>query len=304
MLSGPNTKAISPFKHNQYDPNDTVPVFAKTAYKGDPRDQSIISFLNETFCPVFSFVSFSFIIIVINILVFIITLFINGFQKDVKPYKFLPVNWQTFNDISLFGKDLRANPGHIYRWIVHDFLHSSFEHVFSNCFGILIIGTLLEYFIGTWKYIIIYFASGLLGSLFSVLIDHRTPSVGASICCYGIIAALLGFDFLNWQILPQIYGIQSRCSIVTLPIIMLLFILPTNELTNGHTKEGEGINVYGHIGGAIFGFILSLIIIRPKDNNYSCGCVYKYYLIFGIVCTALFTILGFLLFYLLNYYKE
>ena len=235
---------------------------------------------------------------------FIITLFINGLDEITKPNKFLPVNWQTFNDISLFGKDLRANPGHIYRWIVHDFLHSSFEHVFSNCFGILIIGTLLEYLIGTWKYIIIYFASGLLGSLFSVLIDHHTRSVGASICCYGIIAALLGFDFLNWQILPQIYGIQSRCSIVTLPIIMLLFILPTNELTNGHTKEGEGINVYGHIGGAIFGFILSLIIIRPKDNNYSCGCIYKYYLIFGIVCTALFTLLGFLLFYLLDYYKE
>ena len=287
----PNIHRISPYSHNRYDPNDRIPVFSKISFKGDPREQTVINFLNETLCPVFSFKSFSFIIIVINIVVFIITLCLNGLSQD-RYGSFLPVNWVTFKDISLYGLDLRRNPGHVYRWIVHDFLHSNFEHLFSNCFGILIIGTLLEYFIGTLNYIVIYFVSGLLGSLFSVLVDHTSSSVGASICVYGIVAGLLAFDFINWEILPEMYGIKSRCSIVSLPIIMLLFMLPFSGVS-------DHVNGWGHLGGAVFGFLLSLIILKPQDNNHSCGCGYRFYLIIGIICLATFTLIGLLLFYLL-----
>lgn len=293
----PNVHKISPFFHNRYDPNDKIPVFSRVSFKGDPREQSVIHFLYETLCPTFSFFSFSFVIIVLNFIAFIVTLCINGLEGGNKIYNlFLPVNQNTFKDIDLQGYALRNNPGHVYRWFVHDFLHSSFEHIFSNCFGILIIGTLLEYFVGTLRYILIYFLSGLLGSLFSVLVDPEAKSVGASICCYGIVAALLGFDFINWQVLPEIYGMHSRCSIVCFPIIMLFAIFPIFDVQ-------DNVNVWGHLGGAIFGFLISLFIITPQDNAHSCGCFYRIYLIVGVVCTVVLTIIGLLLFYLLNYYK-
>ena len=293
----PNVHKISPFYHNRYDPNDKIPVFSKVSFKGDPREQSVINFLNETLCPTFSFISFTFIVIVINIIAFIVSLCINGLSSD-NTSSFLPVNWKTFEDISLYGYDLRVNPQHVYRWFVHDFLHSSFEHLFSNTFALLIIGTLLEYFVGTLKYILIYFLSGLLGSLFSVLVEPTTQSVGASICCYGVVAALLGFDFINWAILPEIYGMKSRCAIVSFPIIMLIAVLPIFGITDEH------VNVWGHLGGAIFGFLVSLFIITPQDNAHSCGCFYRIYLLVGIICTILLTAIGLLLFYLLDYYEE
>ena len=38
-----------------YDPNDQTPLFYKISYKGDPRSQSIPSFLKELICPFFYF---------------------------------------------------------------------------------------------------------------------------------------------------------------------------------------------------------------------------------------------------------
>ena len=87
---------------------------------------------------------------------------------------------------------MRQNPAQLYHRITHNFLHSGFAHIFSNFFCILFFGTMLEYLIGNWRYVIIYFLSGILGGLFSVLIKPEVSSVGTSICCSGAIAAILG----------------------------------------------------------------------------------------------------------------
>ena len=289
--------------NNQSNSNDKVPIFSRNLYKGDPKEQSIPSFLKETLCPCFSFKSFSFIIIVINIVIYIISLIPHGLnQYELKQY-FLPPNDKTLEDFgNLNGNKIRQEPLQFYRWITHNLLHAHFEHVFSNNFCILFFGTIFEYLIGTWKYIIIYVVSGILGGLFSVLIKPEVSSVGASICCYGVVTALLGYDFINWKRLNEIYGTNNKCLIIFFPLIMIIFTLPLFFSTTGGSgfDSYDRINYVGHFGGIIFGLCLSFFIVKPKEDTDSCGFSYKIYFYFGIFSVAVFTLVGFLCFYLMD----
>ena len=290
----------------RYDLNGNESIFAKTLYRGDPKAQSIPNFIKETLCPLFTFKSFSFVIIVINIVLYIVTLIPHGLDWLKKFTDFLPPSSDTLDEFgNLYGYVMREKPWQFYRWITHNLLHGHFEHVFSNCFCILIFGTMLEYLIGTWRYLILYACSGILGGLFSVLCKPGVRSVGASICCYGLIGAILGFDFINWNALTRIYGMQNKCLILMFPMIMVIFTLPLMFSTTSGSgfSPNDNINVIGHIGGLIFGLFLSFFVIKPRENTDSCGFNYKIYFFCGIGVVASFTLIGFLCFYLLNSFK-
>ena len=289
-------------KHYEYDLNSGTSIYSKFSYKGDPREQTVISFIKETLCPFFTFKSFSFVVIVLNMLLYIITLCVHGLDVVYMYYDFLPPSSLTLDQFGwLYGYKMRQKPAQFYRWITHNFLHAGFAHVFSNCFCILFFGTMLEYLIGTWRYILIYFLSGILGGLFSVLIKPEVSSVGASICCYGAIAAILGFDLVNWNHLSTIYGTPNKCQILMIPILAIIFILPLQFTPYGKNvvSINERINIFGHLGGLIFGLLLSFFIIKPKEVGYS----HKIYVSIGTIGCGIFTLTGFLCFYLMNKYK-
>ena len=289
----------------QYSYDDPTPILLKRRYTGDPRNQSIPNYLKETLCPFLHFRSFSFIIIIINVVIYIISLFPHGLDDSYKELYFLPPSTITLGDFGhLYGYKIREKPIQAYRWIAGNLLHASFDHIFYNCFAILIIGTMLEYLIGTWRYIVIYCLSGILGSLFSVLIEPDVPSVGASICICGIISADIGYHILNWNILPRIFGTQNRCCLIMIPIIIAFLSIPMYVNSEGDSGINKtNINIYGHLGGLIFGFFLSFIFIKPRDASDTCCMPYKVLFITGIVVCSAFAVIGFLLFYTLNKYK-
>lgn len=289
-------------KHYQYDLYNGESIYSKFSYKGDPKKQTVISYLRETICPFFTFKSFSFIIIVVNMVLYIVTLCIHGLDGFYKYHYFLPPSSLTLDQFgSLYGYKMRQKPVQFYRFITHNFLHGDFAHIFSNTFFILYAGTLLEYLIGTWRYILIYFLSGILGGLFSILVKPQISSVGASICCYGVVAALLGFDLINWNHITTIYGTQSKCQILMIPIFSIIFMVPLIFTPFGDEiiTLNNRINIYGHIGGLIFGLLLSFFIIKPKEAGFS----HKIYVSIGTSCCGIFTITGLLCFYLMNKYK-
>ena len=285
--------------------NDTTPLLVKIQYKGDPRNQTIPEFLKQTICPCFSFKSFSFIIIVLNIIIFIVTLFPHGLDILDKEYFFLPPNRETLHDVGdLDGHKIRSKFIHTYRWISGNLLHGYFDHIVFNCFAILIIGTMLEYLIGTWKYIVIYCISGILGSLFSVLVDFDSQSVGASICICGLISAKIGYYIINWNAIPRIFGTNNRCCLISIPIALAFLSIPTRSDSSGSTFDKESrINLYGHLGGLIFGFFSSFIFIKPKEPSDTCCLPYQYLFYMGLITCIGFAIIGFPCFYCLDKYK-
>ena len=275
-----------------------TPIYSKFAYKGDPREQSLLSYLKEIICPFFRFKSFSFIILVINFIVFIVSLIPNGLEPSLKSVKFLPPSVTTLELFgSLWGTKIRESFFQSYRWIANSVLHGNFEHLFSNSLGILFFGTMIEYLIGSLKYSLIYIFSGILGSLFTVLIQSNSSSVGASICCFGILGTLLGFYVINWKALTKIFGVNNKCLIVAFPAMMIflsLIIITSND---------NEINMYGHLGGIIFGFFLSLCFIKPKKKTDVCIFNDIVLFIIGLIVCVTFPIVGFSCFYLLDYYK-
>ena len=272
-----------------------TPIFLKIVYKGDPRKQTLLSYLKEVICPFFRFKSFSFIILIINLLVFIISLIPNGLEGSQRGYKFLPPSIITLDKMgSLWGAKIRESFIESYRWIANSVLHGNFEHLFSNSLGILFFGTLVEHLIGTLKFCLIYILSGILGSLFTVLIQSNTSNVGASICCFGIMGTMLGFYLINWGALGKIFGVNNKCLIVFFPCMMIFMSLFVLSVGNSE------INIYGHIGGVVFGFFLSLCFIKPKSDGDVGLFNRKILFIVGLVVSIGFPVIGFPCFYLLG----
>ena len=280
---------------NESESNNKTPIFLKIVYKGDPREQTLLSYLQEVICPFFRIKSFSFIILIINLIVFIASLIPNGLEPSQKELKFLPPSTITLDKMgSLWGAKIKESFWESYRWIANSILHGNFEHLFSNSLGILFFGTMVEYLIGTVKFCLIYILSGILGSLFTVLIQQNTSNVGASICCFGIMGSMIAFYIINWKGLGKIFGVNNKCLIVFFPTMMIflsLFILSIDDTE---------INIYGHIGGLIFGFFLGLVFIRPK-NDMDVGIFNRKILfIIGLIVCIGFPISGFPCFYLLD----
>ena len=280
---------------NESESNNKTPIFLKIVYKGDPREQTLLSYLQEVICPFFRIKSFSFIVLIINLIVFIASLIPNGLEPSQKELKFLPPSTITLDKMgSLWGAKIKESFWESYRWIANSVLHGNFEHLFSNSLGILFFGTMVEYLIGTVKFCLIYILSGILGSLFTVLIQQNTSNVGASICCFGIMGAMIAFYIINWKGLGKIFGVNNKCLIVFFPTMMIflsLFILSIDDTE---------INICGHIGGLIFGFFLGLVFIRPK-NDMDVGIFNRKILfIIGLIVCIGFPISGFPCFYLLD----
>jgi len=141
--------------------------------------------------------------------------------------------------------------GQWYRLVTSMFLHFSVEHLLFNMLMLALLGKELEPIKGYIRYLVIYFVSGIGGNLVSmVMILMTNPtlnvvSAGASGAIFGLVGATLG-TMLKTQ---QPVGRLGRRGI----IVMLIF-----SLYVGFTSAG--VNNAAHVGGVIFGFLISLIV--------------------------------------------
>jgi len=91
------------------------------------------------------------------------------------------------------------------------FLHAGFEnfwHIFANMFTLYFFGTYLSRLVGERKFLLVYFAGGLLGSIFYIILGTPfIPAVGASGAVFAIAGALTvmapKLRVLLWGIIPM-----------------------------------------------------------------------------------------------------
>lgn len=130
-------------------------------------------------------------------------------------------------------------------------LHFGFFHIFYNTIFALIFGSMLESMVGNLKMMYIWVLSGLAGVLFSSLLDDN-PSVGASTSLMGIMGGFLAFLTINWKALKN--QETSRCMLLIIIILVLVI-----QLSIG--LSAVNADNYGHLGGLIFGYFLTLPVI-------------------------------------------
>lgn len=189
-------------------------------------------------------------LVAINILMFIATL-VNE--------NFMVANFAMFYPASPFFKPWQI--------LTHMFMHGGFWHIFFNMYSLLMFGSILERSLGTKKYLIFYFVTGLGAVALHTGVEWMqarvfianaavdayqkllvTPTLGASGAIYGV---LIGFAMLY----PQ-----ARLTLIFPPIPMtakwLVIIFAAIELFSGINGIQDGVAHFAHLGGMLFGWLL------------------------------------------------
>ena len=142
-----------------------------------------------------------------------------------------------YNHMVLYGPFVPHNGW--YRLVTAMFLHESLLHIGFNMYALFVIGRVVEQYLGTARYLGLYFVSGLAGSAVALLQAPTTPVLGASGAIFGILGAML---ILEWQLTGSLRGQAAVLIVINL---VLSFVIP-------------GISWGGHVGGLIGGILVML----------------------------------------------
>jgi rhomboid protease GluP len=144
----------------------------------------------------------------------------------------------------------RVLEGEYWRMLSATMLHGSGEHLFGNCVALYILGLAGEHALGSWRFLLLYVASGLAGSLASVLTGPG-PSVGAS----GAIFGLMGGVVLILYRYRRVYHVRDK------EIGFVLAGWGAYTIVLGALDPQ--IDNWAHLGGLLCGALLAFVI-QPR----------------------------------------
>lgn len=138
--------------------------------------------------------------------------------------------------------------GEYYRFLTSIFLHGGIVHLASNAIYLYYFGVRSEKLLGTRKFLVLYFISGLCGGILSVLFgDGMSISIGASGAIYGLLGAML---LLTKKCGPRYTGMNySTMLLLAVSAICIGFLEP-------------GVDNLGHIGGFLGGMAVFALLLR------------------------------------------
>jgi membrane associated rhomboid family serine protease len=154
------------------------------------------------------------------------------------------------------------------------FLHGGWPHLIANMWALYLFGDNIEDYLGSFKFLLLYFAGGTLAALVQIFFDptSQAPMVGAS----GAIAAVMGAYFLLFPaarvltIIPPIWFFWLPAWVV-LGYWFLAQFVSGAALTIGRTasagSEGGGIAFWAHVGGFMAGLML-IKLFQPRAQRY------------------------------------
>lgn len=145
-----------------------------------------------------------------------------------------------------------------YRLITSLFLHFGIQHLLNNMVMLGALGYQLENEIGRIKFLLIYFISGIGGNLCSLYwnVSHgeQVISAGASGAIFGLMGALLYIVAVNRGRLGRLSGRG-------------MLIMVALSLYFGLTSSG--VDNSAHIGGLIWGILITVLLYRRKRMDHS-----------------------------------
>lgn len=229
----------------------------------DNRERTIIPYIN-------------YLLILINILVFIFLQDLGNNEKFTYEYSMVPEEIITGQDI-VTPDQTYENPatGEIYTipglgvtpitvyitLITSLFLHGSIAHIFGNMLFLWIFGDNIENRLGHLRYLIFYLVSGILASLANVystvILDGNLliPTIGASGAISGVLGAYI-LLFPKKRVSVIVFFFITNMPAIVAIGIWFLFQLVSGLGLLGAGTQGGGIAYGAHIGGFVAGMLL------------------------------------------------
>ena len=160
-----------------------------------------------------------------------------GLSRDVLEQ---PIIWQ--GDA---GQLYITEPNGWYRLVTSGFMHFGLIHLGLNMFFLYVLGPMLEPALGRVRFLLLYMASLLGGSLGVILLDSGGIPAGASGAVFGLMAAA-AVGMWRQGINPLTTGIGAT--------LILNFVI---------TFTIPGISIGGHLGGAAAGALCGAVMLAP-----------------------------------------
>jgi rhomboid protease GluP len=134
--------------------------------------------------------------------------------------------------------------GEWWRLVSCTFLHAGFLHLLLNVVVLLMLGNVLERILGTSRFLVLYGASALAGSLASLLAGDDRISVGASGALWGLLVADAVLAFRPRGLLPAAVVTQAKR------------VALTNLVFNIANSFRPNVDMAAHFGGGAMGLLL------------------------------------------------
>lgn len=181
-------------------------------------------------------------ILIATLVVFVVTAIQSRSIGDNLVFSSLGDSW------ILFPPEMHT-PLSLLRAVGAMFVHIGPTHLLLNGIMIFFLGREIERALGTARFVMAYFISGVGASLMVMLVDPISRTAGASGAVYGLMAVILGL------------ALRNRTDIRA-PLTLILVNL-------GYSIIATNVSLWGHVGGLAAGTILAwpLIAWKPAARN-------------------------------------
>jgi membrane associated rhomboid family serine protease len=140
-----------------------------------------------------------------------------------------------------------------WRFITSIFLHASLIHLISNLFALIIFGLILETTIGTRRFLLVFFITGILANIVSFF--FYPSSLGASGAIMGIIGTL--------TIIRPTMGIFAFGMIIPMFIAAIIWVI----IDAIGVFMPDNIGHYAHLSGIFFGIIFGFLFKQFHETR-------------------------------------
>jgi membrane associated rhomboid family serine protease len=160
-----------------------------------------------------------------------------------------------------------------WRLITSIFIHIGIIHLLLNNYALWIIGQEIERIYGSARFVTLYLATGIVGSIGSFIFNPQATSAGASGSIFGLFGVMAAFAFRYRKEIPEFLSRDIKRRVIPIIFINLVFGFSVRIVDNS-----------AHIGGLLSGIALALVVPYMRPNERITPMVWR---TLQVICCAL-----------------